>query len=100
MLVLFALGADRETVMYDYMLTNVYNARLLQGIRHNMAPLGMPDAKLNALLFMSGAVAETYMDNAIDVLNREFGGVQGYLRELGVSEKEIGELRGRLLTAE
>ena len=98
MLVLLALGADRETVLHDYMLTNVYNAQLLEGIRQKVAPLGMPDEKLNALLFMSGGVAETYMDNAIDALKREFGGVRGYLQELGIDEREISELRGRLLT--
>lgn len=98
MLVLFALGADRETVLHDYMLTNVYNAQLLEGIRQKVAPLGMPDEKLNALLFMSGGVVETYMDNAINALIREFGSVRGYLRELGVGEREISELRGRLLT--
>lgn len=98
MLVLLALGADRETVMHDYMLTNGYNAQLLEGIRQKVAPLGMPDEKLNALLFMSGGVAETYMDNAINALIREFGSVRGYLRELGVGEREISEIRGRLLT--
>ena len=37
------------------------------------------------------------MNNAIDALNRECGSVQGYLRELGVGEKEIGEIRSKLL---
>ena len=80
MLVLFALGADRETVMHDYMPTKVYNTEILETIRRRVAPLGMSDEKLNALLFMSGGVAETYMDNAIEALNRECGSVQGYLR--------------------
>ena len=97
MLVLFALGADRETVVHDYMLTNVYNTNILETIRGRVAPLGMSEEKLNALLFMSGGVAETYMNNAIDALNRECGSVQGYLRELGVGEKEIGEIRSKLL---
>ena len=35
--------------------------------------------------------------HAIDALNRECGSVQGYLRELGVGEKEIGEIRSTLL---
>ena len=97
MLVLFALGADHETVMHDYMLTNVYNTDILETIRRRVAPLGMSEEKLNALLFMSGGVAETYMDNAIEALNRECGSVQGYLRELGVGEREIGEIRSKFL---
>jgi hypothetical protein len=83
--------------MHDYMLTNVYNTDILETIRRRVAPLGMSEEKLNALLFMSGGVAETYMNNAIDALNRECGSVQGYLRELGVGEREIGEIRNKLL---
>jgi hypothetical protein len=83
--------------MHDYMLTNVYNTDILETIRRKVAPLGMSEEKLNALLFMSGGVAETYMNNAIDALNRECGSVQGYLRELGVGKKEIGEIRSKLL---
>jgi len=83
--------------MHDYMLTNVYNTEILETIRRRVAPLGMSDEKLNALLFMSGGVAETYMNNAIDALNRECGSVQGYLRELGVGEREIGEIRSKFL---
>jgi len=83
--------------MHDYMLTNVYNTEILETIRRRVAPLGMSEEKLNALLFMSGGVAETYMNNAIDALNRECGSVQGYLRELGVGEREIGEIRSKFL---
>ena len=85
MLVLFALGADHETVMHDYMLTNVYNTDILETIRRRVAPLGMSEEKLNALLFMSGGVAETYMNNAIDALNRECGREKGRSEKYGIS---------------
>lgn len=99
MLTLFALGADRETVYHDYMLTNVYNAHMLEAIRQKVAPYNFPKEKLNALLIMSGAVAEVYMDNALDALDREYGGVQGYLTEaLGVGREETERLRQRFLT--
>ena len=99
MLTLFALGADRETVYHDYMLTNVYNARTIEAVRQRVAPHDFPEDKLNALLIMCGAVAEVYMDNALEALDREFGGAQGYLSEaLGVKEKETACLRQKLLT--
>ena len=99
MLTLFALGADRETVYHDYMLTNVYNAHMLEAIRRRVAPCGFPEEKLNALLIMSGAVAEALMDNALEALDREYGGVQGYLSEaLGVGRAETERLRQRFLT--
>ena len=98
MLTLFALGASRETVMEDYLLTNACNARLLEGIRQRVAPLGFPPAKLDALLFLSGAVSEAYMDNAINALSREYGSVQGYLAEvLDVGKQETELLRHKFL---
>ena len=99
MLVLFALGASRETVMEDYLLTNACNARLLEDIRQKAAPFGFPPAKLDTLLFLSGAVSEAYMDNAIDALDREYGSVQGYLSEaLGINGRETELLRQKYLT--
>ncbi len=99
MLVLFALGADRETVMRDYLLTNAFNARLLEDVRRKAAPLGFPEDKLNALLVMSGGVDASFMENAIDALEREYGSVRGYLNEaLGVGNGEIEALREKLLT--
>ena len=99
MLTLFALGADRETVYHDYMLTNVFNARTIEAVHQSVAPYGFPEDKLNALLIMSGAVAEVYMDNALQALGREYGGVQGYLSEaMGVGPEETACLRRKFLT--
>jgi len=97
MLTLFALGADRKTVLADYLLTNACNAQRLEALRRRVAPLGMPAEKVEALLFMSGGVIEGYMTAAIDALEREFGGVAGYLAQIGVGEEETGALRRRLL---
>lgn len=99
MLTLFALGADRETVYHDYLLTNAFNARMIEAVRQRVAPLGFSEDKLNALLIMTGAVARGYMDNALDALEREFGGVEGYLSEaLGVGDEEKACLRRKFLT--
>ncbi|MBR1660615.1 MAG: tyrosine-protein phosphatase [Oscillospiraceae bacterium] len=100
MLLLSALGADRETVMRDYLLTNTCNAALLDEIRQRAAPLGMPPHKLNALLVMTGGVDAAYMRNAIHALDRKFGGVPRYLSDaLGVGRREIELLRSKYLTA-
>ena len=99
MLALFALGADRETVYRDYLLTNAFNAPMLEAIRQRVAPLGFSEDKLNALIIMSGGVEAVYMDNALEALDREFGGAMGYLADaLGVGEAEIKQLRRRFLT--
>ncbi|MBR0145845.1 MAG: tyrosine-protein phosphatase [Eubacterium sp.] len=101
MLLLFALGADRELVMQDYLLTNEFNAASLEGIRAKVAPLGMPEDKLNLLLFMSGGVQPEYMNSAIDFMIREYGSVLQYLeQELGVGRPMQEELKRRFLVTE
>lgn len=98
MLLLFALGANRETVIRDYLLTNDYNASRLSVLRRRIAPLGWPEEKAGALLFMSGGVSEIYMNNGIEVLVREYGSVEAYLaRELDVSKEALDALRRKLL---
>lgn len=98
MLLLYALGADRETVLRDYLLTNDCNAPKLAAIRQKIAPLGWPREKVNALLFMSGGVFAVYMDNAIRALNDAYGSVMEYLRQaLGVDAEAIAALRRKFL---
>ena len=98
MLLLTALGASRETIINDYMLTNEYNAAQIEAVRQKTAAYPMPPEKLDALLFVSGAVAERYMTNAIDTLNEKYGSVEGYLREeLNVGSAEIETLKDKYL---
>ena len=101
MLTLFALGAEEGVVMRDYLLTNEYNALRLNAIRQKILPLGWPEEKVTALLFMSGGVAKAYMTNAIRALLADYGSVLAYLKqELGVGNAEIAALRQMFLTAE
>ena len=98
MLLLFALGASRETVMEDYLLTNIYNAQKLDAIRQQVAHLNFEQKKLDTLLFMSGGVAETYMNRAVDTLIERYGSVIGYLKqELGIEESGLDALRATFL---
>lgn len=98
MLVLTALGASRQTVLADYLLTNEYNAKVVESVRQRVAARTMSDDKRDALLFLSGGVAEVYMTHAMDVLTERYGSVDGYLREeLGVGEGERSALRKRFL---
>ncbi|MBR1796987.1 MAG: tyrosine-protein phosphatase [Clostridiales bacterium] len=93
MLLLTALGASRETIIADYMLTNDYNAAQIEAVRQKIASYQMPQKKLDALLFISGAVIERYMTEAIDTLNEKYGSVKEYMRvELDVDEEEIMQL--------
>jgi protein-tyrosine phosphatase len=98
MLLLYALGADRKTVLEDYMLTNEYNAQTLEFIRKKAEAADMPPRKRDALLFMSGGVVESYMTNAINTLESKYGSVREYLfKELGVDDMGIKKLKDKFL---
>ncbi|MBQ3841736.1 MAG: tyrosine-protein phosphatase [Ruminiclostridium sp.] len=98
MLLLSALGASRETIVSDYLLTNEYNAAQTEAVRSKFSAYPMPPEKLEALLFMCGGVIESYMTNAMDTLNDKYGSVGGYLRdELNVGKAEIEELKEKYL---
>ena len=98
MLLLSALGADRKTILYDYMLTNEFNREMLDYLKETAQKNGMSHEKLEALYFINGCVAESYMLRALEALDESYGGAVGYLREeLGVGEAEIKHLRKKYL---
>ena len=98
MLVLTALGADRDTIMEDYLLTNEYNAELLEAVKDGLEDM-LPSRELRDLaLFGAGAVFERYMENALAAMVERCGSPEGYLRqELGLSDDELGRLRDAFL---
>ena len=100
MLALFALGASRETVLEDYLMTNEVNAQKLNAIREQAAPHHMDAEKLELLLFLSGGAIEGFMNRAIDALIERYESVESYLeRELGIGAAEREILRERFLVS-
>lgn len=98
MLVLTALGASRETVMKDYLLTNGYNAQKLAAARSALERTALSPELRELALFGAGAVFERFMANALDAMDERCGSAEGYLtRELGIGEAERGELRRKYL---
>ena len=98
MLILTALGVDRDTILEDYLLTNEYNAEKLKKVRVGLehAPLS-PELKELAL-FGAGAVMEQFMTNALDAMDERCGSPEGYLEQvLGVGAAEREALRLRFL---
>lgn len=97
-LLLSALGADRATIMEDYLLTNELNAPVLEAIRREYAPYKMPPEKLDAMLFASGGVFDYYLDGAFAALDTKCGGAEGYLRgALGLADGDFALLREKYL---
>ena len=100
MLTLFALGASRETVLEDYLMTNAVNAQKLDAVRQQAAPHHMEAEKLELLLFLSGGAVEGFMNQAIDAIIERYGSVENYLeRELGIGAVEREALRARFMVS-
>lgn len=87
-LILLALGVPRATVMQDYLLTNHLYRR--PGSVRGQAP--------EEVLAVLWRVQEEFLDAALHLVERDFGGLPAYLRDvLGVDAAAQKELAGRYL---
>ena len=97
-LILYALGATRETVLHDYLLTTRYT----QAADHSrwMKSYGDSFSKpvnRELLLPILEARAE-YLNSALDGIIKQYGSVLNYLEgRLELGQYELGELRRRYL---
>lgn len=98
MLLLSALGADRETITADYLKTNESNAPIIEAIRREYSSLQIPQDKLNAMIFASGGVFEYYLTHAFDAIDKKYGSVIAYLqKELELTDPDIAALREKYI---
>lgn len=98
MLILAALGVDEKTIMADYVLTNTFNARLIESERQMLAEEGIEGDEKEIYMRAMDEVDPQYMVNALDWMKGNYGSILGYIRtELGVTDEEIEQLRARYL---
>ena len=98
MLFLSALGADRETILCDYLYTNECNAAVIEEVKKEYESFGISGEKLDAMIYASGGVFEKYMNHAIDTLNDRYGSIKGYLQtELGLKDEDFTILKEKYL---
>ena len=98
MLILFALGADEETVMADFMLTNKYNAALIAEERESLIENGVGEDELETFMKSMDQVFPEFMENAIQWMTETYCSPLGYITQaLGVTEAEIQTLRDKFL---
>lgn len=98
MLILSALGADEETIMSDYLLTNEFNAELIARERQEMLDAGVNESELDDIMIAKDQVFPQTMTNALDWLKKEYGSPVGYItKELGVTEEQIAQLQEKFL---
>lgn len=98
MLILTALGADRETIMEDYMLTNIFNKEKLDRVSAGLEKMDITPEFREIALFGSGAVYENYMLNALKALDENYGSPAGFIKEeLGIGQDECQILQKKFL---
>ncbi|MBR3018659.1 MAG: tyrosine-protein phosphatase [Clostridia bacterium] len=98
MLILYALGADEETVMADFLLTNEYNAALIAEEREYLIENGVGEDELETFMKSMDQVFPEFMENAIQWMTETYGSPMGYITgALGVTEAEIQALRDKFL---
>lgn len=96
-LILLLLGVDQETVLKDYLLTNVYkkekNERSLKEVYDKT---GNKDFVL-ALRYLKEARKE-FLLAALNLIEEQFNGIENYvIRELGLTIEEVTKIRENYL---
>jgi protein-tyrosine phosphatase len=79
---LFALGAEEETVMHDYLATNHITANYVEGLVDGVMDMPLPGVDINPdALRKLMQVERDYLGGALDIIRSRHGGVEGYLEE-------------------
>ena len=98
MLILSALGVDEETIMADYLLTNEFNAKLIEEQRQQLKDAGVAEEDLDGVMIIKDQVFPQTMTNALDWMKENYGSVRGYItQELDVTDEEIAQLQDKFL---
>ena len=98
MLILSALGADEETIMSDYLLTNLFNAARIAEQRKMLLSHGLSEAEVDKYMIVFDEVNPKLMLTVLSWLKENYGSPVGYItKELGITEDEIGTLKAKFL---
>lgn len=93
MLVLMALGVDREDIILDYMMTGEFTKKELRSFRL-MIPLFVRKKRTRQCLRVLLGVDESYVRQLFDLIDGQYGGERGYLKRfVGLTDPEIEKLR-------
>ena len=94
LLVLGVLNVDEETIMEDFMLTNVLFEEEISQMRNQYSAYIKDEAMLDELMVMGRGVYAPYMRNAIDYIKENYGDIPGYVKaELGLTDADIAKLQ-------
>ncbi len=99
MMILSVLGVDEEIIYEDYLLTNVFNAGLIEEERAMLAEHGIQGEIQEKIMLLMDRVHRPRLETVVEWLKENYGSVEGYVKkELWISEAELEGLREKFLT--
>ena len=101
MLILSALGVSEDTILEDFMLTNIFNADRIASQHKMLLSHGINEADLQKYMIVLDEVNPKTMNTVLSWLKENYDSPVGYIiKELGISEDEIAELKAKFLEEE
>lgn len=98
MLILTALGVDEDAIMSDYLLTNAFNAALIEDERQMLAAEGVEDEELDLYMMAMDEVYPKMLQGALDWMKQSYGSAEGYITAgLGVTDAQLEALKDKFL---
>jgi len=92
-LLLLAAGVSREQILADYLLSNDLLVRRVERWRAVFMEEGVDPAPI----LENMRLRPRYLAPTLDVIEGQFGGIDGYLKSIGVSRAELAEVRRILI---
>ena len=97
MLILLALGVDRETIIDDFLATNRFSSAEIIKTRV-FAPLVIKEKRLRKCLAVLMGVKREYMDRLFSKIDNEFGSIEEFfMKQYGIDDNMLNSLRDKFL---
>jgi|SRR5579859_3935113 len=88
-LILSAAGVNREDILADYLISNEYLVPRMARMSADYLSRGIDPEPIMANLYLR----ESYLLALLDMLQEDFGGINGYLESIGVSQQQLARFR-------
>lgn len=97
-LLLSALGVDRETILNDFALTNSFNQKKIAYMGTKAMELTTDANEIDGVMYLTG-VNRNFMETTLNYLDEQYGSVENYLiNALGLTKADIQKLQDMYLT--
>lgn len=95
--ILFALGVEREAIIEDFDRSNLAYRALVERLNADIIARGGGEAEMDVIQAFMGVSTKNFR-STLDLIDREYGGMNNYLHEvLLLSREDVETLRRRYL---